>query len=200
MGFPLQRQHGGRAPARPPCLGVKAFGAGILVLLLAQATPAVGATSASLRAASTVRSATWSLVALPQGAVPSTGPLVINWYSIKGVPYAYVDLASTGSIPVAGGSFTVSTVGNNGGKKNPTITLEACIGASWDASTNTCPGTTLSLGSTVAGTLSSSFNLGAGARLSMRVTSSGNPGADYTTTISTSVSRSQARAATVTNG
>lgn len=175
----------------------------LLVLLLAlellQASPAQGALSLRTRASSVVRSASWSLIALPQGAAITTGPLVINWFSIKGVPYAYVDLVSTGSIPVAGGSFTVSSVGNNGGKKNPTITIEACIGATWVSASNSCPGTTLSFGSTVAGTLSSSFSLASGTRLSLRVTSSGNPGQDYTTTISTSVSRSQVRAASVTN-
>lgn len=147
-----------------------------------------------------VGSGGWGMVAVPQGAAATTGPLEIDWSKIKGTSHTFVDLVSVKTLATTGQTFTIQTVATSGGNiRTPTLTLDACVGAAWTA-TNTCSGTVVTLGSATNGSFSSTVAIQPGARLSVRVSSSGSPGGKFVSTIDVSVSRSQVRAAATSNG
>lgn len=162
--------------------------------------PANAAISLRMGSSASVRSASWGAVATPAGSGATSGTMIINWSSIKGVPYEFIELVNTGTLDLSGATYTVTTIATqNGNQKLPSVTLDACSGGSWAGSSNTCSGTTVRLGSTVSGSFSGTVGLSSGGRLSVRATSSGSPGANFATTLSVKVSRNQARAGRVTN-
>lgn len=143
----------------------------------------------------------WAASAVPAGAPPSTGPLVMTWTVSGGTARQFFDIVNTGAIEIMGQSFLVTNVyEKSGNAKPPTITFEACVNGVWNSSTNTCSGTVVLMGRTTTEFFSSlTTPLAVGARLSARATTSPGGSSSYTTTINVLVSRSQVRAAAITN-
>jgi len=134
------------------------------------------------------------------GTTPTSGALTIDWSVSKGTPYAFVELVNVGTVDLVGESFTVTTVATtNGGTKLPSLTFEACVNGSWDVATSTCSGTVTLMGSASSGTFASPVGLSTGQSLSIRIVSSGNPGANFRSTINVAVSRTQIRPSSTIN-
>lgn len=148
-----------------------------------------------------VSATSWAASAVPVGAPASNGPLVMTWTVSGGSARQYFDIVNTGSIEIMGQSFLVTNVyEKSGNAKPPTVTFEACVNGSWQPSSNTCTGSIVLMGSTTTEFFSSlATPLAVGARLSARATTSPGGSSSYTTTVNVLVSRSQVRAATVTN-
>jgi hypothetical protein len=143
----------------------------------------------------------WAASAVPVGAPASTGPLVMTWTVSGGTARQFFDIVNTGAIEIIGQSFLVTNVyEKSGNAKPPTVTFEACVNGTWQPSSNTCTGSIVLMGSTTTEFFSSlATPLAIGARLSARATTSPGGSSSYTTTFNVLVSRSQVRAATVTN-
>jgi hypothetical protein len=148
-----------------------------------------------------VSTSRWAAVAVNQGAAATTGGFAVDWSVNEDAAYSFMDAVNTGTLPLIGQSYTLTTVPTQeGNTKIPTITLDACVGGSWNPVSNTCPGTVTSMGAAASGSFTSTVPLAVGARLSIRVLSDGPPGASFLTTISITIARTQVRAGTVSNG
>lgn len=148
-----------------------------------------------------VTTSRWAAVAVNQGADAGTGSYAVDWSVSKGSVYTFMDAVNTGTLPLSGQSYTFTTVATQkGNSKIPTITLDACVGGSWNPTSNTCPGRVTRMGAASSGSFTSTVPLAVGARLSIRVLSDGPPGASFLTTISITIARTQVRAGTVSNG
>ena len=172
---------------------VVAFLASILVVLSVPFVASAGSSALTARGV-TATSAVWSVVARPVGATTTSGALAIDWSVNKGTPFAFVELVNVGTVDLVGQSFTVTTVANTSGStKLPSLTFEACVNGSWDVATSTCSGTITLMGSASTGTFASPVGLATGRFLGIRIVSSGNPGSNFRSTISATVSRTQIR-------
>jgi len=171
-----------------------------ILVVLSVPFPASAGSTASMAQGATATSAVWSAVARPAGTTTTVGALAIDWSVSKGTPLAFVELVNVGTVNLAGQSFTVTTVNNTGGStKLPSLTFEACVNGSWDIVTSTCSGIITLLGSVSSGTFASPVGLSTGQFLSIRIVSSGNPGANFRSTINVTVSQTQIRPSSTLN-
>ena len=143
----------------------------------------------------------WSAVAVPQGAAPIPAPLVMSWNVNQGTAYQYFDIVNTGSLSLSGQTFAVTSVYDKGGRgKPPTVTFEGCINGTWSASTQTCSGSVINMGSTTSELFTSlSTPIHVGNRLSARAKTSPGASNSYITTVNVQISRSQIRSGTTSN-
>ncbi len=164
------------------------------VLALAGAGAAHAATTARLTAAQTVTSATWGIK--PAG-VGGTGSPSLTWSVVDGslATPRYFTVVNTGSAKLTGTTWTatVTRPGNNGNV--PSVRFDACVGATWNASANTCAGTTTVIGTSLdkVGTMSVASAVtaaNAGSVLSVRATPDASLGQTITAVVSTSVNSS----------
>jgi hypothetical protein len=167
-------------------------------MVIAGSMPASAALSVERSASNVVNSASWAAVPALAGGTGS-GALSINWATLGTKQSAYVDLVNTGTLDLSGSTLTLTTVRNSGGGSAsfPTITVDACVGAVWNSVSNACAGTLTPLGSVTSGSLPVSIAIASGARLSLRLTSSGSQGSGsrFTTSLDVTVTRGQARPA-----
>ena len=142
----------------------------------------------------------WGNVIVDAGASVSTNPYSFAWQEGIGVEITYVDLRNPGSISTTGTLLTVSTKdSNNSTKDASSLTLSACTGGTWNQSSNACSGTVTALGTVTNGSITLNVALAAGATSTIRVAEFQTKRAKWTSTLSVAVTRSQIRAATVTN-
>ena len=178
---------------------IAAFLTSVLVVL---SVPFVASAGSAARMSQGVAatSSVWSVVARPVGATTTSGALAIDWSVNKGTPYAFVELVNVGTVDLVGQSFTVTTIASTSGStKLPSLTFEACVNGSWNTAASTCSGTITVMGSVSTGTFASPVGLSTGRFLGIRIVSSGNPGSNFRSTISATVSRAQIRPGSTIN-
>ena len=172
------------------------------VVVLGGSMPADATTIA--RAASAVHqvgSGTWSVVPTTASTSPyGMGALSLNFPKVTNAiaPPQYFNLANSGNLTVTGAAYTVT------GLDTTQVTVETCIGGTWNETAGTCSGTIVTLVTTATGTTSgtassSTVPATAGSLLRARVKPlaiSKNSTDMYT--VSVAVTRSQIRASTST--
>jgi hypothetical protein len=130
------------------------------------------------------------------GAAPSTTMLP---FGTQGVQSLYFTVTNTGTLPLTGATYTLS--GSNF-KVGMTLSLLACVGGTWDMTTNVCTGGTVQTVVTTTGpTASAAVTLPAapGASTTLQAELSKNPARTTVGSLMVTVDRSQVRASTVVN-
>lgn len=138
-------------------------------------------------------SASWSVIPTQSASTPAPGSLSLTFsHLVLAPPPQYFSAVNVGTHALAATSYGVTGVGG-ALLGNPVLTLSACIGATWNTSSDTCAGAATVIGSftaTATGpTDTTAAPSAAGSRLSVRasVTNFGLTGS-FTATISTNVS------------
>lgn len=166
-------------------------------LVLSVASPVWAGVKAQRTSASqSVGSASWGAAGSTTSGSPTIGtPFVLSWNLIQLLPTSqYFKVVNTGSLDLSAESYT--TV-NSGG---PTVALTACVGATWNTVLGTCAGSQVSLGQSGGGTTTASTAIASAASLSVRAQTTGVLSlGTFTTSVTVTTVRNQARAATTTN-
>ena len=177
--------------------GGLALAAGGTVAVTAAAPAEAGvAARASKPVAAT--SASWGAAGAPIGGAAVTGSAyAVNWPGGAVVPQ-YFQIRNTGSVALTGQTYTATNSKTTNGQVPPVVALDACVGATWTA--GSCTGTVVRLATSDAGANTVTIAIAAGGALSVRIqpVTLANFPQSYTTSVSVSVTRSQARAATTT--
>lgn len=182
--------------------------AAVLLGMLVAAHPTAQAGVAA-RAIGTqdVSSGSFAVVPTTDPATPPPGALTLTYAAILSPPAQYFDAVNTGSIPLIGATYSVAVSGG-GLLGDPSITLAACTGGSWDQSTGSCSGTEVALGtwsaSATAPADSSAAPAVPGTRLGIKASISATANLTEVTTATISISVSsgptrQIRAANITD-
>jgi len=148
----------------------------------------------------TVTTPNWGTIITDVGSSAQSGSYSTNWANNYSTQYDYVDLVNVGDLTNTGSTIAVNTQDTNSSRQNaPALTFSTCIGGTWNQTYNTCSKTAASLGTVTNDSLTTSFSLAAGQRVSLQIKAVKARKATWTTTINVSVTSSQIRAATVTN-
>lgn len=173
-----------------------------LLMLLSLQTPSnAGQTSLWSRTVSAT-SGNWSVIAVGANQSPSNTPYTITWTVNTGVAYNFFTLRNTGSFPVNGFTVDVTQTQSGGSGRPNNTTFELCQNGTWNASTNTCSGTRVTVGTAtdLLSTISfGNLNLGSGGELSVRASTPPNVKNIYATTLSVNVSRNNIRTGIFSN-
>ncbi|MBU6347482.1 MAG: hypothetical protein KGQ38_02580 [Actinomycetales bacterium] len=167
----------------------------LLVLPDAQAQ-----TSATVSSSQSVSTTGWGAYLVQPGTTPPPTAYVNTWISSPGVQLTYLDLLNPNAVALAGVVYNITSVDPSSSRQNvPRISIDVCVGATWNQITDSCAGTITNLGTSTGGTISSLIALSANSRQSIRLTVTKTTKVVWTTTINVSVGRTQVRAATTTN-
>ncbi|MDQ1539897.1 MAG: hypothetical protein QOH29_623 [Actinomycetota bacterium] len=176
---------------------------GMLVAAATSASPAAAGLRGTGAGTETVGSGSFAVVpTLLSTGIPSPASLPLTFaLGVAPVPQ-YFSAVNTGSITVSAAGYSVVVVGGIGGTTS--VTLTACVGASWNQALGTCAGTTTTIGSwtsaSSAAISSTAVPAAAAARLSLKASVTGGSLTSVTSaTVNISVSSGptrQIRAAT----
>ena len=170
---------------------------------LAVVPPALAAARAIAPAKVATSSGSWGAAAGAVGVAPTIGSAyAIRWTS-PAVPQ-YLTVTNTGALQLLSTTYSGTNSKATNGSVPPEVGFDACVGGTWAASSDTCSGTVVRIGATAGGTFtvtSTTTAAAPGGRLSVRAfpTSLPNFPHEYTTSLSLTVTRSQARAAATTH-
>jgi len=171
-----------------------------MLLLFTSNNVALASIAANTTRQQTVTSLSWGNIIATFGSSAQSGAFSTNWADTYSTQYVYVDLVNVGDLTSAGNSITVNTQDNNSSRQNaPTLTFSTCMGGTWNQTNNTCSKSAASLGSVTNGSLTTTLSLTAGQRATLQIKAVKARKAVWKTTINVAVTRSQLRAATVTN-
>ena len=148
-----------------------------------------------------IATTSWGAVITTQGTSPKSAvPYTTAWSPLPGTQIVYLDAVNYGTLDLTGQTFAITTVDPNSSRQNsPKITFDACVGAPWDANTNTCAGTITAVGTSSNQTVTSNIFIPQSGRLSMRLTVTKTTKVAWSTTLNITVSRAQVRAGTTQN-
>ena len=175
--------------------------AGLLGALLAVAGPALATDVSNTGKTEAVTTASWGAVAADTGSTaPATGtPYTVSWNTL--VLDHYFSIYNTGTLALTAETYT-ATNSKTATFTPPPIELDACVGAAWNTTLNTCAGTTVKLAVTGQGATTTAAAIAVSGSLSVRVTPTTltytGTLAPFTTTISVAVSRTAVRAGLTT--
>jgi hypothetical protein len=170
-----------------------ALAAGVLLPL--GATAAHAAMTAGATATPSVTSGSWGVS--PTGSAKQAQ--VLTWTQSGSSAPLYFTATNTGTVALAATTWTMQAVRADGigNGTQPVVTLDACVGGTWNTTTNVCTGGT---GTTIGGTTSTNASMSVassvtpvqpGSALAVRATLQRIIGDGVTATISTTVSSSQ---------
>ena len=170
-------------------------------LLNSLSTPVSVAVTQATRAVTLQTSTTnWGAVMSNASSAASAQPYVLYWAPIQGLQNNYTKVTNIGALQLNGFTISIDSVDSNGNRNNvPRTTVTLCIGATWNAVTDSCAGTTQVLGTVGSGSLSSTTTLGPNASVSVQLSITKTSKVQWITTVNTSVTRQQIRSSTVTN-
>ena len=167
----------------------------LVALLVAFAVPASAATRATaVTAALAATSGSFGATAAAVGTTPVAGAtLTVSWTLLDGSP-KFGQVVNTGTLPL---SFSRYTVTKSVLAILSTVRVDACVGATWNTTANTCAGTVTVLTDSTTSATRAVAPGATGASLSIRFTLTGL--AALSATLSVSTARADARAATTTS-
>jgi hypothetical protein len=146
-----------------------------------------GVTAKRTSAVEHVGSGTWGA----QGTTLSWGLL-----GLLSTTYKYFTVPNTGTLDLVSATYT--TTGN--GLSAATVTLTACVGATWSTGgSGSCSGTTVPLGTAGGGATTAPTPIPAGSSLSVQAKAVVTLSLSLSTTTTVTVARSNVRAARTTN-
>lgn len=166
-----------------------------LVLLLSTSqSSAQGALVGRAERQLSITSAKWSVNAVGLNQSVSNVPYLILWSVSGGSAFDFFTLRNTGSISVNSFLLTIEQQRLSGSQSANPVTFEACLGATWNTATSTCPGILTLIGqasdkSLVIGNLS----LQSGEEISVRARIQASGRNAFSTTLSTSITRNDIR-------
>jgi hypothetical protein len=166
--------------------------------MIAASTPAwAGIKGTYTGSTEQVTTASWGAAGATTSGSPTTGqPFVISWpaFTIGGASQ-YFKMVNTGSLNLSGQTYAATDSGGS-----LTVTLTACVGASWNTSTGNCGGSQVALDTSGGGSTTDSTAIASGASLSVRAQTSGVISiGSFTTSVTVTTDRTDIRAATTTN-
>jgi hypothetical protein len=172
---------------------VVATAATALIVVGAPAWAGINATVT--RTAESVTSASWGAAGAATAGTPTSGQAyVITWSGLLlGTSSQYFQVVNTGTLDLTGETYAATDSGGTA-----TVTLTACVGATWSASTGKCGGTQVALDTSGGSSTTASTPIPTGSTLSVRAQASGIALGTFTTSVSVTTTRSQVRAATTT--
>jgi hypothetical protein len=149
----------------------------------------------------TTTSASWGAAAAANGGSPTGSDYLINWNLTGSLAYHYFQVVNTGTLGLVAETYAAVNSKPTNGNAPPTIAIDACVGATWNATLGTCGGTVVRITATNQSSTAASISIPAGTSLSVRALPITLPNfpQPYTTSITLSVTRAQARAATTSN-
>lgn len=166
----------------------------------ATVTPATAAEVALARhsAAVTTRSATWAALSTQLASAPYVPSALALTFAVAVTtpPPQYFWVVNTGTVSLTRAGYTVTETGSPG----LTATVQACVGGTWNETTDACSATITTVATSGAGlTSSTAVPAAPSARVRLRAIVSGPPtiSAGVVTT-SITVARTDVRAATTT--
>jgi len=181
---------------------VRCVTAALLVMLMLSTSNNVALVTISSTAQShnAVTTLIWGNVIVATGAPAGNTHFSIVWNQNSAGQTTCVDVINVGNVDTTGNSVAVTTQDATSSRQDaPTLTFSTCTGGTWNQTANTCSGTSTSLGSVTNSTLNTTIALTVGQRITLQIVAARPKKATWTSTFSTTVSRSQIRAATVTN-
>lgn len=142
----------------------------------------------------------WAIQAIGQNQTPSNSAYTIIWAVNKGTAYSFFSFRNTGSFTVTSFQVSVTQSQIGGSGKPPDTTFDLCSNGIWDATTNICSGTVVTIGTSADLILTfTNLNFASGSDLSMRAKTKPNLQNAFTTTLSASVDRTKVRSGTTIN-
>ncbi|OLR94062.1 hypothetical protein [Actinokineospora bangkokensis] len=171
----------------------------LVVLPVALATPAwATAKGRASGAAVSATTGTWAAVPTAVGvSSPAPGSdYTVNWSLLDSTP-RFGQVVNTGTFALPTATYALTKAGV--GALTATIRVEACVGATWNQTANTCAGTVTALTTTAVTSTRSTGPGAGGAALSVRFTPTGLSTLGVSSaSLTVSTSRADARAATTT--
>jgi hypothetical protein len=161
---------------------------------------AEAATTGVMEDAVTATTARWGAVAVAPGAAASQNPHVLVWTVSGNQATARFEIVNVGDLELVSQRLGLTVTVNQGGSTTDPIALSACIGAEWDAASDTCSGTIVALGTSGVGPIATGLTLPPGGRVSVRAATTRATSSRTTTTVSVATARIDGRAATATSG
>jgi hypothetical protein len=183
-----------RLPSRPALVLSAVVLCGSVPVAPAAAT-AVAATDLMVAATA----ATWGAVAALPGDPTSFEPLTLTWTTVGNDASGYFDVVNVGSLPLRSQTLAVTVTVIQGGSAPDPIAFDACIGAVWDATTGTCAGSVVTIGTSGLAPFATGIALAPADRLSIRTTTRRQTANRTITTIDVRVTRIDVRDATGTS-
>lgn len=172
-----------------------------VMLALAPSTLSLASLTPLVARAVSVSTLKWAVVPLAQAGVVGSGPYTLSWEVSGGNAYDYFDLVNLGSVDVNQFVMTVTNVPTGSSQNLPLVTLDVCVGGSWNTTANTCSGSIQTLGQgTASGMTVTMASLPLGSRSAIRATTRPNTRNNAVTTVAVSVSRADIRAGQVAAG
>ena len=172
----------------------------IALSLILSTTPSIAEVRANRTSNMSVTSGLWAVQALAANQTPTNSPYTITWAVNRGTAYSFFVFRNTGSFTVNGFEVSVTQAQTGGSGRPPDTTFNLCSNGTWNATTNTCSGTVVTVGTSADLVLNfTGLNLANGSELSMRATTKPNLQYTFTTTLSVSVSRAKLRNSVLVN-
>jgi hypothetical protein len=161
---------------------------------------AEAATTGVMEDAVTATTARWGAVAVAPGAAASQNPHVLVWTVSGNQATARFEITNVGDLELVSQQLGLAVTVTQGGSTTDPIGLSACIGATWDAASDTCSGTIIALGTSAVTPIATGLALSPGGRVSVRAATTRTTSSRTITAISVVTSRIDGRAATTTSG
>lgn len=174
----------------------------LLVLLLSFVMPltsfngerAGAAAKGSVVRSNPLTSGSWAIVAHGRNQPTTPAPYILVWTVTQGTAYDYFYLRNVGTTSVNSFHVLITQIRLTGTTSAREIFFERCIGGSWDPLTHLCSGTILQVGRASDALLAlTNVNLASNEFLDMRARTLPNNQSTFETTLSTQVTRSDAR-------
>lgn len=145
-------------------------------------------------------STSWAVITVGRNQTPSTSPYILLWGVSTGTAYDYFSFRNIGSATLNSFRVIITQIRLTGNSPANEIFFERCLGGIWDPATSLCSGTVVIVGKASDGTLLfSSITLLASTSIEMRARTVPNNQSTFETSISSEVSRSDARLPQVSN-
>lgn len=121
--------------------------AAVLLGMLMAAQPQDAMAGLAGRGTGTEATSSGSFAVIPTtlATTPPPGPLVLTYAAVALPAAQYFDAVNTGSVDLVAASYAVAVSGG-GATGNPSVTLTACTGGSWNVISGACSGTPVTIG------------------------------------------------------
>ena len=170
-----------------------------LLLLFLSESISSAAILGNVNASTSITSGSWLATVNSATGNSVAAPYVTGWTGNNKKQDILIALINSGSLDLIGGHFNFSSAKPNGDTTNaPTLTFDTCTGV-WDPTTFICSGTTMTVGNGTSGTVNIAQPIPVGGRVIIHITNARNNSANFNTTLSSFLTRSDIRTGVVIN-
>lgn len=158
--------------------------AGVVVAVLLTAGWAGAAVGARATGNSAVTTTSWAATLVTANGTVLTGQPLKTSYTVLSANYLYASVRNTGTTALSAQTYALTTTGTLGA-----AALDACVGGTWQTTTNTCTGNVVRITADNTSGPRTAITLTEGSSVGLRITL---PPPLVTATVSLSVSTSRA--------